>query len=409
MDKQKEHLKGIVYISLPAKMEQDIGKLHINPSIPLPVQLPEGQSEIDEKGITIEMIVAAMIKIIAWQPENKFYEYYKEFTLLSQPNCVEELNIAAIAKENAKDFDFSEELFLAVTHLLPQSATFINLATHYSTRATKFQDDGDFTSSDLYQQKALDTLKEGIENFPEDPNLLCEIGYFHVYQNNIDTARDYLEKFLEVADKDDKRKEHVNHLLSDIHTKISSNTKLMQSYDEIQLCHEDKAIALINDYLKEDPKLWNAYFLKGWALRRMTKYKEAQENFYKCLELGEKSGEIYNELAICTLECGERELAKTYLNTAIDLDRDNVKLLSNLAYLCLKDGEYDEARKLLENARAVDQKDPVVLQLSKDYCAKTGDTLGAPIIEEVVDDETLKQAEKLSHHHHDHEHEGEEV
>jgi Flp pilus assembly protein TadD len=402
MDMKHDHLRGIVYITLPASMEQDIGNLHINPSIPLPVQLPDGQEEIGSDGITIEMIVAAMIKIVAWQPENKFYSYYKDFILAAQPDCVEELNIAAIAKEKGKNYDFSEELFLAVNHLLPQSTTYINLATHYSTRATAEKEAGNSETFDLYQQKALDTLKEGTERFPENPDLLREIGYFHVYQNNIDTARDYLEKYLEFADEDDKQRKHVSHLLDDIHSKISNDTKLLQSYDEIQLCHEEKALELLNEYLKENPKLWNAHFLKGWALRRLERFDEARESFYTCLKLGQKNGEIYNELAICTLECGERELAKTYLNTAIDLDKGNIKLLSNLAYLCLKDKEYDMARKLLENARAVDQRDPVVIQLSKDYCSATGDRLSDPIIEEVVDNETLKEAEK-----HQEEHQGE--
>jgi tetratricopeptide (TPR) repeat protein len=126
--------------------------------------------------------------------------------------------------------------------------------------------------------------------------------------------------------------------------------------------------------------------------------RSGQEAFLKCLELGESSSDIYNELAICTLEAGDRELAKNYLDIALDLDGDNVKLLSNLAFLHLRDGEYDQARELLERARACDEHDPGVRQLMHDYERQTGEKLSQIIIEEMVD------ADQLAKHDHDNDH-----
>jgi tetratricopeptide (TPR) repeat protein len=381
----KEKLKGIVYISLPESFIKQIENFQINPSISIPVQLPDGETTIKNEQITIERIVAAMIKIVAWDSDNKHFDYYRDFILAAQNDAVNQLNIAAIAKEKAGDFDFSEELFIAVNNLAPQPASFINLATHYSSQAAKLKDTSQ-TEYDFYQQKAFETLNEGLKKYEDNPDLLCEIGYFHIYQNNIEAARDSLEQYTKLADNSDKRKEQVNKMLKDINLKITDDAKLLQAYDEINLCNEDKAIALLDEFIKTNPDVWNAHFFKGWALRRQEKFIQAKPCFLEALKLGECNSEIYNELAICALEEGQRELSLFYLDTAIDLEPDNITLLTNYALLNLEDKDYDKARYLLEKARNLDEKDPLVLHLIEKYCEATGEVLSNPIVEEVVAD-----------------------
>jgi tetratricopeptide (TPR) repeat protein len=402
--------EGIVFINLPKDLEQEIGDFKVNPTIPIPLQLPEDHKEMEANDVTVERIIAGMLKIIAWVPEHKHFEYYRQFVLASQPESIEQLNIAAIAKEKKEDYDFSEELFLCVNHLSPQPASFINLATHYAKRATLTEDsEGKGALYDLFQQKTIDTLNEGLEQNPDDPDLLCEIGYFHIYQNNIDSARDYLEKYMEKALEDDKRKEQVGNVLKDINNKLTNDTALLQAYDEIQLCNEDKAIELLDIYIAKNPDVWNAFFFKGWALRRQFEYESAKECFLECIRLGESNSEIYNELSICALEEGHKELAIFYLDSALDLEPQNLKILTNLAFLKMEDKDYDKARQLLENARTIDINDPLVQHLSKAYCTATGETLSKePIIEEVVED--IQSYEEISgHSHHSHKEADDEV
>ena len=113
----------------------------------------------------------------------------------------------------------------------------------------------------------------------------------------------------------------------------------------------------------------------------------------KCLELGERSADIYNELSIAELEIGDRELAKTYLETAADLDPENLTVASNLSFLYLQDGNYDEAREYLERSRYLSGNDEIVKHLIEEYEKKTGEKIGELIHEEIVHDD------------HDHEHE----
>ncbi len=391
--------EGIVFINLPKDLEQTIGNFKVDPTIPIPLQLPENHDRMESEDVSIERIIAGMLKIIAWNPDHENFEYYRNFVLASQPESVEQLNIAAIAKEKKEDYDFSEELFLVVNHLAPQSASFINLATHYAKRATLAEDtEGKDALYDYFQQKTIDTLVEGLEKNQNDPDLLCEIAYFHIYQNNIDSARDYFEKFMENSQEDDQRRERVANVLKDINNKLTDDATLLQAYDEIQLCNEDKAIELLDKYLEGNNDVWNAHFLKGWALRRKLKFEAAKECFLECIKLGESNSEIYNELSICALEEGHKELSVFYLDSALDLEPENLKILTNLAFLKLEDEDYDKARYLLEKARVLDEKDPLVIHLSKAYCSATGETLEDPIIEEVVED--ITEYEEISGHSH---------
>lgn len=385
-------LQDIVYITLPSSMAKSIGDFKIDPARRLPLQLPAGKKNLDgNEEITLAMIVSGMLKIIAWEPSNPNYEYYKAFVLASEPDVVRQLNLAAIAQEKKGNVKFSEELFVTVNRLAPQSATFINLATFYSSRAA--EDKSKSASYDMYAQKALDTLREGLKLFPKDPDLLAETGSFHLYQGNVETARNFYERYLAVAPKGAKR-DKIEKLFMDIDRKISSNTSLMSVYDKIQMGEEEKAIEEADTFLKANPNVWNALFLKGWALRKLQHFAEAKDCLMECLKTGERDADIYNELSLCEYALHNDQLAKDYLDIAVDLDGENITYLCNLAYMLLKDKDYTEARRRLETARSLDENDPLVIELMKHYQEETGDTLADTIVEQVVDDETMKMVVK---------------
>ncbi len=189
-------------------------------------------------------------------------------------------------------------------------------------------------------------------------------------------------------------KAHVQKIVDDIDAKLNDDQTLMRSYDAIQMNKEPEAVALLDSFLADNPKVWNAWFLKGWALRRMGNYQKAEEALLAALANSKGTSDIYNELAICSLETGKPELAKDYLNTAVDLDSQNITLISNLAYLYLKDRMWDEAREYLEIARTIDPNDPLIIQLMKDYEQACGDTLSSPIVQEFVDTEDVVRQTK---------------
>ncbi|MFA5446714.1 MAG: tetratricopeptide repeat protein [Sphaerochaeta sp.] len=383
MNTKSDELKNLIFITIPESAAQIIEGFTIDPTIEIPVQLPADKDRMEStEEITIELIISGMLKILAWDPGHPHRSYYRDFVLAVQPDAAQELNIAAIAQEQKGNYLFAEELFRSVCALTLQSEAFINLATLYSRIAAADQDKGEVY--DTNQQKALQTLKSGLDTLEDDPDLLREIGFFHLYQGNVEVARSFLERYLESDGPEDEKRAHTKKIMEDIQAKLSDDERLMAAYDAIQMNNEIEAIRLLDVFLSDNPTIWNAWFLKGWALRRERRFSEAQEAFLKALSFSEGSSDLYNELAICSLESGERELAKEYLNTAIDLDEENITLLSNLAYLHLADGELDLAREYLEQCRALDENDPVIIKLIEDYQRESGEMVGSPIVQEYL-------------------------
>ena len=388
-------LDSIRFISLPKSMEEKITGFHIDSSIPIPVQLPDGQKSLDADKVTLESIVAGMLVVIAYRPEDVNASYYRDFVLAAQPNAIEELNTAAIAKEKQKDYPFAEQLFLTVYHMLPQSASCINLATLYSSWAVYEKDQKDEKAEDFYLTKCMNTLEDGLERFGENEDLLAELGSLHTYLGNLEEAQGYLERYMKVAEEGE-RKQKLKKMLKDVTLRLDSDQEIKQAYDYMMLDEEDKAIEVIDRFIAGNPGIWHGHFIKGWALRRLKRYGEAEEELLKCISCGESNADIYNELSICALERGDRELAKSYLDSAVDLDEDNLTLASNLAFLHLMDDEFDEAKEWIEKCRILAPEDRQVQSMMEEYTARTGEQFGPVIRQEYVHD-----PEKKEHGYHD--------
>ena len=422
---KEESLRSIRYIKVPKGMRIESDTFRLDPNIMLPVQLKSGASRLTEADISLESIVSGMLTLIAYDENHRDASYYKDFVLTIDSMLPDKLCKAAIAKEEQKDYEFSEELFLAVYHLLPQAASCINLATIYSYMAVDARDKGDEEKEDEYLLSAKQTLRDGLRRFGENPDVLAEISSFEAFTGNLEEARDYLGRYMAVAEEGEKKQE-MKKLLSRIELQLENDEEIKEAYDFIMLDEADKAMDAAARFIARNPKVWNGYFLRGWAERKAGKYEEARADLMKCLKLGERSADIYNELSIAELEIGDRELAKTYLETAADLDPDNLTVASNLSYLYLQDSQFDEAREYLEKARYLSGSDAIVKGLIEEYEKRTGEKIGELIHEEIVHDDSKNEDEdddayaaeiaeiekdgipeedecRCGHHHHHHE------
>lgn len=403
---ENHELSRIRYIKVPQNLKLSEGAFKIDPEIRLPIQIKEGKKNIEEDDLTIEAIVAGMLTLIAYDELNKDIDYYKAFVKAVEPDIASNLNTAAIAKQEAKDYDFAEELFLAVYHLEPQSASCINLATLYSYMSVHEEEKKNLDKADEYLAKAKATLLDGLRRFGENEWILAELASFEGFLGNLEEAKEYSERYLLVA-SEGERKEEIKKFLKEVNQHLESDNAFKEAYDYIMLDMPDKAISAIDSFLEKNSGIWNGYFIKAWALRKAERYDEAKKCLLKCLELGESNTDIYNELSICELECGNKELAKQYLNTAVDLDETNLTAMSNLAFLLIEDKEYDDARYYLEKARNVAADDEIIKNLIKSYEKATGEKIGDRITEEVInsdEDESMEEIlEELenTHDHHD--------
>ena len=75
---QNNSLDSVVFLTLPENFKVSKDALHIDPTIPLPVQLPPGVSK-DEKfdisAISEEMILAGILAILAYDKTNQNINY----------------------------------------------------------------------------------------------------------------------------------------------------------------------------------------------------------------------------------------------------------------------------------------------------------------------------------------------
>ena len=381
---QKE-LKDIRFITLPD--ERKIGDVTIRADIPIPVQFPQGSVTDD---IDFNSIVAGLIKIVAWDSENKDIEYYKKLLLELQPDVVKELNLAAIAKSKKKDFEFAEELMLAVNHLSDAPESYINLAVLYAQMTVELHKKNDDTKADMYDDKIIAVLNECKSRHEKYAATYSEISAFHMRHGDIESARDYLAKYTEL-EKDKKKRDQAQSTLKSIEKMLSSKDQIMYAYDKMMMGCADDALEIMNKYIASNEKRWESYFLRGWAKRVLEDYSGAQKDLLESIRIDGKNAEVYNELSICARESGDTELAKSYLQIAVDLDGDDVIYLSNLAFLHLASGEFEESRELLEKARKIDPEDPQLKYLIEEYEKQTGDEIGQIISEDVYSDEDIEE------------------
>ena len=371
--RERALLDDIVFITLPDSMVQEHDGFTFDPAIPIPVQVGDAEHSIDpSKGIRIEMIAAGLIRVIAHQSEMERSPYYRAMLTALQPDVVQELHVAGIAKANQGDLEFAEELFLAASFLNPHiPELFVNLSVLYGQVARQAMDASRQEAYDDAIGKQTAILRRGLEHNPLSELLLSESGMLHLFLGNDEIALEQLSGYLSIAPEGEKRT-LIEQRVKELNDRIEQDKTLHEAFDEMQLGNEEQALRLIGTFNAQNPKAWSGWFIKGWALRRLGDFAGAQEAFLRCLELGERNADIYNELSICALELGEEELSKDYLEIALELDEQNVKLLCNLAFLNLRDEQYGRVQELLAKAQAIDPDDPAVGHLSGELAKRTG-------------------------------------
>jgi len=377
-------LADVRYLHLAEKVETKEKSFVFRPEIALPVQITNDPNQIDiSEGISIAQIASGIIKVLAYEPTHEHIDYYTSLILALQPDIVHELQIAGAAKGDKGELDFAIELYLAALRLnrmIPE--IYVNLATLYARKARKAQEQEENDPYDAAVQQQIAILKEGLDRLPTSPLLLSEYGLVQLFLGNADSALEYLTSYLAYAPEGEK-KDIIDKQVTLLREQNEDEKTLQQAFDEMQLSNEEHALTLIDTFLIRNDGNWSGHFIRGWALRRLTRYEEAQEAFLKCLSLGADSGDVYNELSICALETENRDLARDYLEIALEKEEGNLTYISNLALLYLQDSKFNEAADLILRGRAIDPDDPMIASLVRELSSRGGIEL--PNQTEVID------------------------
>lgn len=356
---QDNPLNSVVFITLPENFQLSKDSLHIDTTIPLPVQLQNKASaentKLDISTLTPEMILAGILTVLAYDKENQHTLYYRSIINKAKPTLKQELMEAAILKTRNEDFDIAEEIFEALRGLDPEDVpTILNSALFFDQRAESYRKSGLNDDADAYDDMAFKYYKEAMAAEPPVPDAFFNAAFFYLRQKNYSKAKNCLETYLTLTagQEDDKlsenekyKKERVKEILDDISARNLDDELFKTAFDQITMGQEEKGLETIRAFIEKNPEIWNAWFMLGWALRRLERYEDAKSAFEEAITLGGDNCDTYNELAICCMELGDFDSSRQNLHKALQLDPENTKIMSNLGFLAKKEGDYSSARQ----------------------------------------------------------------
>ncbi|MDR2952782.1 MAG: tetratricopeptide repeat protein [Treponema sp.] len=363
--------KRIHFLSVPESLRgkiegisQDCG-FSINPDIPIPVEIPENDEKLNLEELNWEMIVSGMLNVIAAGPgayvpaENgEWIDYYRHFVLALRPNILGELTEAAILKARNCDFESALEIFDGLHGLFPASPVVkLNRALAMEERASHLRrrSKPDAEAAFLEAQSAYEEVLAVQPPFPE---AYFNAGFFYLGRKDFRSARECLSLYIEYSDDEEKQKQ-ANAIVKNINDNGLEDEDLNTAYELISQGKEEDGMSRIREFIEKYPAVWNGWFILGWALRRLGRWKDGAAAFAKAVELDGSVSDARNELAICLMECGDLKGARRELEAALRLDPEDIKIISNLGVLAVKSGNAVEAAAFFRAVHELDPEDAI--------------------------------------------------
>jgi tetratricopeptide (TPR) repeat protein len=352
----------IVFLAVPPSLSGGVAPdehsgFCINPDIPIPAEIPEGESSLDLHKLSWEMILSGMIKTVANHPEHEHANYYRAFVVSVRPKILSELTEAAILKSRNGDFALADEILRSVGALFPQSSIIqLNQALVLEEWAEAEHKRGNEDSAtDLIERaRLLYELLCGKEEVL--PDALFNAGFFWMKYKDFSKARSSLERYMDCADNPDKRKK-AKAIVKDIQNQDLEDSLYQEAWSLLNQNKEKEALEKIYLFLSEHPQVWNGWFLLGWTLRRLQEWEKALTAFEKAEELGGSTIDLLNESAICCMELNQLDAAIARLEKALRTDCENIKILSNLGIVELKRGNPERAAAFFRTALEIEPND----------------------------------------------------
>jgi len=358
----------LVFLSVPESLRGQVESIaqddfSINPDIPLPVEIPEGEENLNLEELSWEMIVSGMLRVIAEGKEkDEWIDYYRHFVLAVRPLIMGELSEAAILKAQSGEFDLALEILGTLRGLFPSSpAVLLNRALVMEERALALERRGGAQCA----AEAAEAFKAAeaayttaLSLHPPFPDISFNAGFFYLGRKDFSRAKECFSLYVTIAE-DEEKKQRAQSVIRDIERNGLEDESFTDAYALIQEGNEEAGMHSIRDYIEKYPSVWNGWFMLGWALRRMKRWEDAAAAFAKAAELGGGNSDTRNERAICLMESGDLQGARRELESALRDDPENIKIISNLGVLALKTGNADEAAAFFRTVLELDPEDPI--------------------------------------------------
>jgi Flp pilus assembly protein TadD len=363
---ENARLANVAYVSIARTTQRKIGDFALDPEILLPVELPPGVASLDAGELSWEAIVAGTLKVLAWDQTNVNTPYYRRFVLAVKPDIRSEFTNVGIMKARNGESEVAIEIFRALEGLFPDDAvTHLNLALAYEERSRQMEKLERTDRVDELQALAFESYKAALAADPTEPTIHYNLAYFYLHQRSFEKAREHLQVFVKTG-ADEKRVREAKRIIGEIDDQGLMDGLFQKAFDCIRMGREADGITAITSFLSSRPGVPNAWFLLGWANRRLARYAEGRDAFMKALQLGSPHADLLNELAICLMELGQIQESRARLKEALSLEPENTKVISNLGILALKEGEKEQALGFFRTVLEIEPEDRIAARYIED-------------------------------------------
>lgn len=365
-------LESIYYISIPEDFIASDNAFQIDKTIKLPVQkkIDEAPGDFNPEEISTEQILAGILTVLAYDKKNENLDYYRSIIKKVKPEIKKELCEAAILKTKNEDYDLAEEIFLALNGLDPEDvAITLNMALFLDQRADSYRNAGLNEDADAYDSDAYSYYEQAMTADPPLADAFFNAGFFFMKQHKYREAKDAFETYIaltcdisddELGENGVYKKERAQEIINNISNQNMDDEAFSAAFDLISSGQEEKGLEEIRSFLMNNPKVWNAWFMLGWGLRRLEKYEEAKQAFLEALKCGgDTNSDTYNELSLCYVQERDFVEAEKCLMKAFEIEPESTKIISNLGYLALAKGDKTKARNYFATVLEFDPKDKI--------------------------------------------------
>jgi len=363
---------SIIFLNAPKSLADEID-FKVDPDIPLPVELEPGEKTLDPEKLSWEMILSGMLKVISDPKETdtpaEWVDYYRGFVLTVKPEIFHEFTGAAIVKIRNGEFDMALEISKVLEGLFPGSpGVLLNKALILEEKAAALEKHGHCAERE--NAEALEAYETALSVRQVLPDTLFNAGFFFMRRKDFERARDCFSAYIsewedseEPADAPAEKLEQAKKILLAIKDQGLDDPCIREAHDCISRGNDEEGLLKIREFIEKHPRVWNGWFILGWALRKLGRYGDGVEALRKALELGGGTSDIRNETAICLIELGDLKGARKELERALKEDPENTKIISNLGVLAMKAGNSEEANAYFRTVLELDPDDPLAKQM----------------------------------------------
>ncbi|MDR2102797.1 MAG: hypothetical protein LBP42_01700, partial [Treponema sp.] len=213
-------------------MPEDEGPEHdfiIDPAIPIPVELPPGETGIDWDAFSWEMILSGMIRVVAdfrgknaqglqnegppafetapsFNPD--WIDYYRRFVLAAKPNILQEFTEASILKAKNGDYALALEITAILEGLFPYSpVVLLNRALILEDKAEALEKAGREEEAEQENRRAHAAYDRVLALDPPFPNGLFNGGFFFMKRQDFEKARECFTSYTYLAEEGEKKEQ----------------------------------------------------------------------------------------------------------------------------------------------------------------------------------------------------------